>query len=62
MAGLTCFGVKLARGHCPEGQALAHVQVVELKGAKNSSGVDGQSSGVPQVWFEARAPGHSKSL
>lgn len=40
MAGLPYFGVKLARGHCPEGQAL---QALELRGAKNSPGVHDQS-------------------
>lgn len=36
MAGLPYFGVKLASGHCPEGQAL---QALELRGAKNPPGV-----------------------
>lgn len=40
MAGLPYFGVKLASGHCPEGQAL---QALELRGAKNPTGVYNQS-------------------
>lgn len=40
MAGLPYFGVKLASGHCPEGQAL---QALELRGAKNPPGVHDQS-------------------
>lgn len=55
--------MKLAKGHCPEGQALPpQAQASELSGAESPSGVGGQWLGVPEVWFEARAPGGSKSL